>query len=151
MRSRISGVPSARGFAVKDEKASALRQRNGAAQARRHQSPLGRADLGEVLPTKVEGEHPRGDRPSAPAPAHAFGVGDGVETARLCDELLRWSSALQGAERQLEGKGTVSGGRRTGGDGRRIQATVRVPAEGAVGEVGSENGSSRFDRRRTNT
>lgn len=60
-----------------------------------------------------------------------------METARLCSELLRWSSALEGAEKQLGGKGGPAGMEvRTGGDIARARYVARAaPADDAKEEV----------------
>eukprot|EP00903_Cladosiphon_okamuranus_P015272 g14113.t1 len=88
--------------------------------------------------------HTPGDpsvRPSASG--RPFEEDDRVETARLCDELVRWSSALEGAERQLGGKagsaGLGYGG--PGGNGARTRRVVGVAADDAV-EEGSERSTS---------
>lgn len=55
-----------------------------------------------------------------------------METARLCDELLRWSSALEGAERELGGKSSLAWVEsRTGGNG----AHTPRQADGVIEEV----------------
>lgn len=83
--------------------------------------------------TRSEGTRRTRGRPSAsPDSGRPFGEDDGAETARLCDELLKWSSALEGAERQLGGKGGPAWmGSRTGGAGAR---TPRQ-ADGVIEEV----------------
>lgn len=58
--------------------------------------------------------------------------GNRAEATRLCDELQRWSSALEGAERVLEKKGDVALGRRTGGNNNR--------SRGSMGKVTSSKG-----------
>lgn len=58
--------------------------------------------------------------------------GNRAETTRLCDELQRWSSALEGAERALEEKGAAALGRRTGGNDKR--------SRGPMGRVASSEG-----------
>ncbi|CBJ30654.1 expressed unknown protein [Ectocarpus siliculosus] len=80
--------------------------------------------------------HRTGGRPSAPV---AFGEDDGVETARLRSELLRWSSALEGAEKQLGGNGGPAGMESwTGGGIARARHVAKAaPAEDAK-EEGSE-------------
>lgn len=88
-------------------------------------------------PIGGETRHPRGGCQSEPAPGSALEEGDGAETARLCDELLRWSSALEGAEKKMGGKGAAGMvGRRTGGTSRREEAAARVRPAVAVDEVG---------------
>ncbi|CAM9136348.1 unnamed protein product [Ectocarpus sp. 13 AM-2016] len=86
--------------------------------------------------------HRTGGRPSAPA---AFGEDDGVETARLCSELLRWSSALEGAEKQLGGNGGSAGMEsRTGGDIAHARHVARAaPAEDAKEEAPEQSTPSR--------
>ena len=80
---------------------------------------------------------PRGGRQSEPAPGGALEEGKGAETARLCDELLRWSSALEGAETRMGGKGAAGVVRRcTGGKSHREEAAARVRAADVVDEVG---------------
>lgn len=89
--------------------------------------------------TPIEGgtRHPRGGRRSQPDAGGALEEGDGAETARLCDELLRWSSALEGADNKLGGKGAAGVvGRRMGGKSGREQAAARVRAADVVNEVG---------------
>lgn len=51
---------------------------------------------------------------------------DGAETARLCDELLRWSATSDGAERKQGHRGDVGKGMRTGSDDGRVHTTSRV-------------------------
>lgn len=62
-----------------------------------------------------------------------------METARLCDELVRWSSALEGAERLLGGKGGSAGlGYGVpGGNGARTRRVASVAADDAIEEVRS--------------
>ena len=79
-----------------------------------------------------------GESPSAPAAsARPSGEDDGAETARLCDELLRWSSALEGAERQLGVKDGPGGfGRRgAGGNGASTRRAAKVPDDDVIEEV----------------
>lgn len=93
-------------------------------------SPRGR-EGGAGPSTRSEGERrTRGRASASPDSRRPFGEDDGAETARLCDELLRWSSALEGAERQLGGKGSPAWmGSRTGGNGARTPRQADVIIE----------------------
>lgn len=101
--------------------------------------PPGRREGGREAeaPTGGGTRHPRGGRESEPAPGGALEEGDGAETARLCDELLRWSSAVEGAGRKMGGKGAAGVvGLRTGGKSRHEEVAARVRAADVDDEVG---------------
>ncbi|CAM9264054.1 unnamed protein product [Scytosiphon promiscuus] len=85
-----------------------------------------------------------GTRPSVPPSyARVLEKGDGGETARLCDELSRWSSALEGAERHLGGRGgSARMGIPTGGSGDHAQHGTEAVPTGGVLEEGSEQSTS---------
>lgn len=78
----------------------------------------------------------RVDQPTAPTVASAglFGKEDRAETARLCDELLRWSSALEGAEKQVGSKNGIGVGKQSCGVGRRMQNTMEALTKDTLSE-----------------
>lgn len=110
-----------------------LEPRKGASQNfHQHGPPRGREGGAGPSTRSESARRARGRSSASPDSGRPVGEDDGVETARLCDELLRWSSALEGAERQLGGKGGPARMRsRTGGNGAR---TPRQ-ADGAIEEV----------------
>ncbi|CAM9172181.1 unnamed protein product, partial [Ascophyllum nodosum] len=59
---------------------------------------------------------------------------DRAEAARLCDELQRWGSALQGAGRLLGDKGAADLEARAGGSDRRSRGLPRVAVDGLLTE-----------------
>lgn len=75
-----------------------------------------------------------------PASGRPRGGDDRAETTRLCDELLRWSSALEGAERELGRKGGSAGvGGGPGGSDARTRRATSVPVDDASEEVSGRN------------
>ncbi|CAM9128296.1 unnamed protein product, partial [Hapterophycus canaliculatus] len=88
----------------------------------------------------------RSTRASAPPSSlRVLQKGDDAETARLCDELSRWSSALEGAERHLGAKGVLAGMRSpTGGNGDHARHGTRAVPTGGVLEEDSKQ--STFSR-----
>lgn len=80
---------------------------------------LPRTNRREGIPSaRSRSAHETGGRPSAhTTSAQTLGKGDDAETTRLCDELSRWSSALEGAERHLGGKSGLARMRSAAGDG----------------------------------
>ncbi|CAM9126962.1 unnamed protein product [Ectocarpus fasciculatus] len=130
-----TGTSSAWGFGTQGETDEAPRRviDYQPKRTRKRTSPNPEACHSARVGIGVGNSHRTGGRPSAPA---EFGEDDGVETARLCSELLRWSSALEGAERQLGGKGGPAGMEsRTGGDIARARHLAKAaPADDAKEE-----------------
>ncbi|CAM9489734.1 unnamed protein product [Laminaria digitata] len=138
--SRPSGRGPATGLGLHTRQAPDIQLRRARAEtpqtSERHLPP-DRIRRGRETGAPIGGgtRHPRGGRPSEPNPGGALEEGDGAETARLCDELLRWSSTLEGAQRKAGEKGAAGVvGRRTDGKSRREEAAARVRAADVVDE-----------------
>lgn len=86
-----------------------------------------RGDLGSTV------GHRGGDGAgSAGVAPRIFGEDDGVETARLCNELLHWSSTVVGAEGELGGMGAAGADERKGGRRSLAQGAQGSPPEHVV-------------------